>query len=176
MTRFHSSLLGADHRIAEFDCGNEALNGWLRDSAGRAHAAGVSRVTVWNEIGAPGAVAAYYSLSPTQLASREGLSRSVSGGFTVVPAWLLGRLAVDRRYQHQGVGRQVLIDAIETVVSLADKAGGRLIVVDPIDQAAARWYETFGFAPFGTDEAERPARRYLRIDRAVASLRQAAKQ
>ena len=81
-----------------------------------------------------------------------------------------------------GLGRQVLLDAIETLVSVSARAGGRLVIVDSYDDAAVTWYQKLGFTSFGdaTDGPNRhpgldpgsqhPARMYLRVDRAVESL------
>jgi len=171
MNRFVSTPLEAKFSFEEFSCGNEILDAWLRRESVRAHNSGIARVTVWTPVEQPIKIAAFYSISPAQVATKvEGLPRSASAGYSTVPVWLIGRLAVDRQYQHLGVGRQVLLDAIETIISASTRAGGRLIVVDPINQRAANWYQSFGFTPFGTSSTERPARQFLRIDRAIATL------
>lgn len=94
-------------------------------------------------------VVAYYAVAPTQLVRADGLSRSMLGGFTVVPAFLLARLALATALQGQGLGSEVLLDALEITVEAARRAGGRLIVVDAIDDGARAFYEHHDFTPIG---------------------------
>lgn len=146
MTTWRSSRLSEDHTTSEFDCGHESLNRWLADQALRAERAGVSATTVWTPAGEQ-RVIAYYSITPTVLRRDELPSRAMAGGYTSVPGFLLGRLALDRELHGQGHGSQLLIDAIERIVSAADEGGGRVIVVDAIDEAAGMFYEHHDFTP-----------------------------
>lgn len=131
MTAFVSGPLDPSYDLASFRCGVDSFDSWLGSQALRAHLAGISRVTIWAPKDQPNLVAAFYSVSPTQVVARdEQLPRSATGGYSTVPAWLLGRLAVAVQFQNLGVGRQVLLDAIETITSAASRVGGRLIVVD----------------------------------------------
>jgi predicted N-acetyltransferase YhbS len=91
-------------------------------------------------------VLAYYSIAPTRVV-REELSRSLAGGESVVPAYLLARLALDLSLHGQGLGGELLFDALDVLVAAADRAGGRLIVVDAIDDPAASFYQRYGFTP-----------------------------
>jgi len=170
MSLFISTGLDSSHLIEDFRCGNVALDAWLHNVARRANQAGVSRVTVWHPTDRPEQIVAYFAISPAVVAAGDGLPRKAAGGFSYVPAWLLGRLAVDVRYQGQGIGRDVLFDAIETIVSVAAVGGGRLIVVDPIDSTAAAWYQQFGFVPFGPSQNDRPARQYLLVEQALDAI------
>jgi predicted GNAT family N-acyltransferase len=82
-----------------------------------------------------------------------------------VSRYLLGRLALGRSLHGQGLVGQLLVDAIETICAAADRTGGRLIVVDPIDDAACDFYRRYGFMSI-----EKSARLCLLISRARASL------
>jgi GNAT superfamily N-acetyltransferase len=62
-----------------------------------------------------------------------------------VPVVLLGRLAVDRTTQGQGLGSLLLIDALRRVQHLAEQVGIRAVEVDAIDDAARQFYLRFGF-------------------------------
>ncbi|HEV7880044.1 GNAT family N-acetyltransferase [Bradyrhizobium sp.] len=64
----------------------------------------------------------------------------------MLPAALIGRLAVDRRYQGPSLGAALLFDAIARAVR-ADAAVFTLIV-DAKDDAAARFYRHHGFTHF----------------------------
>jgi GNAT superfamily N-acetyltransferase len=90
---------------------------------------------------------AYHAVAPTQLARIDMPSRSLSAGDSTLPAFLIGRLALDRSLHGQGLGSQLLLDALERILDATELVGGRLLVVDAIDQAATRFYLHHGFAP-----------------------------
>lgn len=89
---------------------------------------------------------AYYSIAPTEVV-REGLPRSAGGGHSRVPGYLLARLALAQDLQGRGLGSQLLLGAIEVMVTASQAAAGRLIVVDAVDEAAHRFYAHHGFVP-----------------------------
>jgi GNAT superfamily N-acetyltransferase len=145
MTEWVSTRLTVEHDLADFDCGNETLNNWLREHALRAQEAGTARSYVWTQA-EERAVRAYYSVAPTQI-HRGEVSGGQAGGYSVVPAYLLARLALDQSLQNQGLGKQLLVDALEKIVQAAQTGGGRLIVVDAIDASAAAFYRHHDFQP-----------------------------
>lgn len=145
MTDRVSQALDERHDVTRFSCGNPVLDGWLRTEALRAQRAGVSRTKVWIQAADAATVVAYHTLAPTQLARVDLPGRSLSAGYSTVPGYLIGRLALDQSLQGQGLGTQLLLDAIERIVDASDKVGGRLIAVDAIDHAALRFYEHHGF-------------------------------
>lgn len=110
----------------------------------RAERAGVSRTTVWTAPDDP-SVAAFYAVAPTRFVRADLPGRALSGGYSVVPGYLIGRLALDRTLHGQGLGSQLLLDALERIVSAATEAGGRLIAVDALDDEAHRFYRHHDF-------------------------------
>lgn len=70
-----------------------------------------------------------------------------------IPAVLLARLAVDERVQGQGLGRYLLEEALGLTLQLARNGpvAFRLFVTDAIDEAAAEFYERFGFKRLGEE-------------------------
>jgi GNAT superfamily N-acetyltransferase len=139
-----SQPLTQDHDVSQFGSGNESLDRWLQREALRAHRAGISRTTVWTTPD-DRAVVAYHAIAPTQLARVDLASRSLSAGYSQIPGYLIGRLALDQTLHGQGPGTQLLLDALERIVNAAARAGGRVIVVDAIDDAAHRFYRHHGF-------------------------------
>jgi GNAT superfamily N-acetyltransferase len=146
VTAWTSESLRADHELTRLRCGHEALDRWLRDDAHRAHNAGTAHTTVWTARDDL-AVVAYYAVAPTQLARVELPARSLSAGYSQVPGYLIARLALDQALQGRGLGTQLLLDALERIVGAAERAGGRLIAVDAIDDAAHGFYHHHGFQP-----------------------------
>lgn len=89
----------------------------------------------------------YYSLSNSSLQLSElpeELSRRLPR-YPKIPVTLLGRLAVDTRYQGQGSGRLLLVDALFRSLRQADEIASMAVVVDAIDDAAVRFYQHYHF-------------------------------
>jgi GNAT superfamily N-acetyltransferase len=62
-----------------------------------------------------------------------------------VPVILIGRLAIDSRFQGRGIGADLLRDAVLRTLQAADIAGIRAILVSAISPNAKRFYERYGF-------------------------------
>ncbi|WP_067694209.1 GNAT family protein [Actinoplanes awajinensis] len=145
MTAWVSRELQPQHDLAGFDCGKEPLNAWLTQQSRRAQEAGTARTYVWTASGSDTA-RAYYSIAPTQVV-RDGLTRSQTGGYSIIPAYLLARLAIDQSLHGRGLGAELLFDAVDRMVRAAAIGGGRLIVVDALDDNAAKFYLRHDFTP-----------------------------
>lgn len=143
---FVHRLLSPDDDVTGFNSGVASLDHWLTANAARSHRQGVLRVYVWVDESEPQRVVAYTAIQPTQLASGT-LSRMQAGGHTSVPGYLIARLALDRGLHGTGLGAELLIRALEVCVDASQIGGGRIIAVDPIDDAATTFYEKFGFSP-----------------------------
>lgn len=157
--------LAPDDEVTGFDCGSPPLNSWLTTSAARAHVQDIVRVYVWVDEDAPHRVVAYAAVRPTRIAARS-LTRGEAGGHTTVPAYLIARLALHRDLHGRGLGGELLFRMVEVCIDASRIGGGRVIVVDPIDDAATRFYERFGFGPTkGPD-----ARLVMKVSTAEAAL------
>lgn len=137
-----AELLDESHRTKVFSCGVRTLDEWLIGQARRAQVSGTARTWVWSDDAKM--VVAYYSIAPMNV-RREEVPRSMSGGVSTVPAYLLARLTLDRSLHGQGLGGVLLVDALRRIVGAADSAGGRLVVVDAIDESAVVFYERHDF-------------------------------
>jgi GNAT superfamily N-acetyltransferase len=139
----------AGHDLHAFDCGHDALNSWLREHAERAAGQGTRTYLLVKE--ATGAVAGYFAVAP-HLLERDDAPPSVRRGASQrIPAILLAKLALDRSLQGQGLGAELLVHALTTIVAAARAAGGRLIVVDAVDENAASFYRAHDFKPSPAD-------------------------
>jgi GNAT superfamily N-acetyltransferase len=149
---FLHRLLEPDDDVAGFDCGAAPLDQWLTSTAHRAHRQRVVRVYVWVAESDPHRVVAYSAIQPTQILAAT-LTRGQSGGHGAVPGYLIARLALDRSLQGQGMGTELLARTLQTCVAAAAISGGRLVAVDPIDEAARDFYVAHGFT--GTKGGDR---------------------
>ncbi|HEX5204781.1 MAG TPA: hypothetical protein VFW27_33080 [Actinoplanes sp.] len=163
MSEFVSQLLGGGHQLESFECGKPPLDTWLQSQARRAQEAGTARTYVWTRSGSSGALA-YFSIAPTQVVRSE-VPRPLTGGYSVIPAYLLARLALDRTLHGQGLGGELLLDALSRICEAARTGGGRLIVVDAIDDHAAAFYRRHDFIP-----VHGSPRLFLKVATAVAVL------
>ena len=143
--------LARRHLVDDFDCGEPALDDWLKRRAWQAQAAGSSRTFVAASEGAT--VAGYYALAATQIEPSEATMRLLKGEpqSRAVPAVLLARLAVDRRHQGAGVGRSLLQDAVLRTLQAAESIGVRAMLIHAKHEKARAWYEQYGFEPSPTD-------------------------
>ena len=82
----------------------------------------------------------------------------------MVPGYLLARLALDLSVQGKGFGAELLADALDEVIRAAIHGGGRLVIVDAINEKAAEFYRNYGFSPVGNG-----ARLYMKISQLIAS-------
>ena len=88
------------------------------------------------------------------------------GAPDTIPSYLLARLAVAEDLHGEGQGGALLALALEKTLDAIVIAGGRLIVVDAIDQPAADFYGHHGFKPTPAD----PGRLVMKASTAAASL------
>ncbi|NKY40901.1 GNAT family N-acetyltransferase [Cellulomonas septica] len=134
-----------DAGLESFTCGNAVLDTWLRETAARAHKAGSVRVRLLWDLDSY-ALVGYYAVCPTEVRRDElPLASKLRGGASTVPGFMLAKLAIATDVQGGGLGRDLLIDALEHICDAAELVGGRIIVVDPIDESAAAFYLRYGF-------------------------------
>lgn len=134
----------ADHRIEEFRCGKPELDHWLSRNAVAATGQG-TRTYVLVDEGAK--VVGYFAIAP-HLVERDDAPRPVARGAPrQIPAILLAKLALDQSIHGRGLGAELLVIALETILAAAKKAGGRIVVVDALDDDAMRFYEHHDFQP-----------------------------
>ena len=65
-----------------------------------------------------------------------------------LPATIIGRLAVDRRWRNRGVGEYLLMDALYRSWRQSHKIGAAAVIVDAKDDNARKFYERYDFKSF----------------------------
>lgn len=130
--------------LSRFGCGHDQLDSWLIAHARTALGQG-TRIYVL--VDGDGLVRGYYAIAPHLLNRAQAPPRPARGAPRLIPAILLAKLAVDRPLHGQGIGADLLVAALITIIDAARVAGGRIIVVDAIDDNVRRFYEHHDFAP-----------------------------
>lgn len=137
-----------EHNLSPFDCGVSTLNRWLANLAMANQVRGASRTFVIHQ---DRRVTGYYCLVAGGVERQELPGTMRQNMPNPIPAIILGRLAVDARWQGQGLGAVLLKDAMARAQFIASHVGAAILVVDTNDQGTARFYKKFGFRPFPHD-------------------------
>ena len=140
--------LAPHHDRTSFSCGEPALDDYLRERAGQDGRRKIARVFVAVDR-SNGLLAGYYTLSAASF-FREDLPEGLAKRLPLypVPAAILGRLAVDRRYQGRGLGALMLADAIKRLVRASESLAIYALIADAKNDGAKAFYEHFGFQAF----------------------------
>ncbi len=142
---YRVEAFAAGHDLDAFDCGHDALNDWLRLHAGLAAGQGTRTYLLTDE--ATGAVVGYFAVAPHLLERDDAPPGVRRRAPQRIPAILLAKLALDTSLQGQGLGAELMVHALTTIVTAARAAGGRVVVVDAIDENAASFYRAHDFKP-----------------------------
>ena len=129
-----------------FDSGEPVLDEWLRRYAGQNRRRDTA--ATWVIADAQDVVVAYASISMTGIDRSAAPEIVAKGAPDPVPALLLGRLAVDRRYAGLGIGTTLTAHVLATAVELNEKAACRAVVVTALNANARSWWERLGFHAF----------------------------
>jgi GNAT superfamily N-acetyltransferase len=136
-----------DDDCSAFDCGNPALNDWLRERALKFEGRSArSYVTCEGN-----AVLGYYCLTSGAVAHTGTSARFRQNMPDPVPVAVIGRLAIDSRHQKRGLGKALLKDAFQRSIAASAIIGIRAVIVHAVDHDAANFYASYGFKPFPTN-------------------------
>ena len=145
---YRVEALGKQHDRSGFTCGSEALDQYLRVQAGQDARKRVAATFVLCE-GESNRVVGYYTLSAVSVdigAWPENVAKKLPR-YPVVPATLLGRLAIDRQLQGRGAGEHLLMDALHRSGQASREVASVALVVDAKNDQAAGFYQRYDFIP-----------------------------
>ena len=130
------------HNREQFDSGAPVLDEWLRRYAGQNRRRDTA--ATWVIADPDDVVVAYASVSMTGIDRSTAPDVVAKGAPDPVPALLLGRLAVDRRYANLGIGIALAAHVLATTVELNEKAACRAVVVTALTAPASAGWERLG--------------------------------
>jgi ribosomal protein S18 acetylase RimI-like enzyme len=155
---FRLEALSETHNRAAFRCGVDSLDRYFREQVTQDRRRRISNCFVavdrTNEN-----VAGFYTLASSSVPNQElppGVTKRLPR-YQLIPAILLGRLAVDLGYRGRNIGAGLLADAVSRSAR-ADPAAFTLLV-DAKDERAATFYHKHGFEAL----ADRPLTLFLPI-------------
>ncbi|PKL75026.1 MAG: GNAT family N-acetyltransferase [Candidatus Melainabacteria bacterium HGW-Melainabacteria-1] len=141
--------LDSQHDRQGFTTSQTSLELFIKQQARQEMSKGVSVTYVMRQKESM-LIIGYYSLSAHSVRASdlpEALSRKLPR-YPQIPALLLGRLAIDSRFQGQGLGSMLLYNALETALQTSHLIGAVAVVVDALDEAAASFYAKYDFRRF----------------------------
>lgn len=144
--RFSIEKLRASHVRKDFDCGVASLNVYLQKQASQDERRSISVTYVVNDV-VENKAAGFYTLSSATIESvqlTEEVVRKLPG-YPLLPATLVGRLAVDKMYQKKKLGEVLLMDSLHRSYESSKSVASFAVVVEAINKQAESFYKKYGF-------------------------------
>lgn len=138
--------LSTKHNRKGFNCGKVPLDNYIKTQVNQDIKRRLAACFV--VVNEKDEVKGYYTLSNDAILMEDApddVKSKMPKGYGNLPVTLLGRLAVDEKSKGQGLGEQLLIDALKRSFDLSDIIASHAIIVDPIDEIAANFYKKYGF-------------------------------
>ena len=141
--------LGKKHDRVVFSCGDDALDTYLKKRASQEAKKKIASPFVMVD-SQTNSVIGYYTLSATSILLTDLPDETARKlpKYPQVPATLLGRLAIDSRYQGRGYGELLIIDALRRALQSTNEVASYAVVVDTINERARSFYEQYEFYAF----------------------------
>ena len=138
----------------QFNCGNESLNDYLKKYARQNHLKGIAKTFIAvsdSEVDLD--IKGYYTVSAS-IIEFKSLPKNYQKKLPAypIPTLLIGKLAVDNKSKGQGLGTELLVNALERAVRVSTEIGIYAVRVDAIDFQAKNFYLNYEFIPFKDQE------------------------
>lgn len=128
--------LSAEHDLSAFDCGEPALNDWLRNRALKNE----SRFSRTYVVCRDKQVVAYYCISAGAVERAAAPGKVRRNAADTIPVSVIGRLAVSRDHAGKGLGADILSDALHRIAAASQSIGIGAVLVHAKDDTAKRLY------------------------------------
>jgi GNAT superfamily N-acetyltransferase len=147
-SRFRFERLATHHNRPAFESEDPELDHYFRHLARQDVRRRLTTVYVMDDADS-GLVVGFYTLSAASVPADhlpEEVTRSLPH-YKEFPALLIGRLAIDHRYQGMGRGGELLSAALRLAFQTTDHVGAAFVLVDAKNDLVQRFYERYSFAP-----------------------------
>ncbi|MEM1132405.1 MAG: GNAT family N-acetyltransferase [Pseudomonadota bacterium] len=128
--------LSAEHGLSDFDCGEAALNVWLKQKALKNE----SRFSRTYVVCSDQRVAGYYCISAGSVQRKAAPTKLKRNAPDPIPISIIGRLAVDHSYQSHGLGKDLLADALQRIALASQNIGIAAAMVQAKDTQSRDFY------------------------------------
>ncbi len=161
--------LSPEHDRSGFDCGSEALNRYLKETARQHGERGISRtfMLVEDTSARPRPILGFFTVSLCQVAGENLPPATAKRLPRALGGIKLGRLAIAKAHQRKGYGAVLLADAFKKCIEVSGQAGGIGLFVDAKDDAAKAYYGRFGFVSLSPD----PLLMFLPVETIIRELK-----
>lgn len=141
--------IAKEHNRKGFDCGQADLNSFIAQYARQAHESGSAKTYCAIDEADGKTILGFYAISPSQVElDRVPLAaRPSGGGRHALGGFRLGRLAVAKAFQGQGLGGHLLANAVERCMKVSAEVGGTALFIDAKNEAGVAWYSLYGAMP-----------------------------
>jgi len=143
--------LSSVHQLAEFVSGEAVLDEWLKQRGLKNQALGAARTFVICKTGTK-QVAGFYSLATGSVNHTQATGNLRRNMPDPIPVIILARLAVDVSLRGNGLGADLLHDAVLRCYRVAENIGVRAIMVHALTEEAKAFYIHHGFKASQTQE------------------------
>lgn len=140
--------LAGMHLLNDFECGEHALDDWLKRRAMSNQHNGASRTFV--VVDEENRVRGFYAMAAGAVSHQLATSGVRRNMPDPVPVMVLGRLAVDRRAQGIKLGAAMLQDAVNRAIAVAQSTGVRALLVHAANENAKQFYKHYGARQSGS--------------------------
>ena len=128
--------LTAEHDLSAFDCGEPALNDWLRHRALKNE----SRFSRTYVVCAGNRVVGYFCISAGSVERNAAPGKVRRNAPDLIPVSIIGRLAVSLDHAGKGLGADLLSDALRRIAVASQSIGIGAVLVQAKDEAPKRFY------------------------------------
>jgi predicted GNAT family N-acyltransferase len=142
-----SEILKPGHNKKAFSCGIGMLDNYLQKQAKQDISKKLSACFVIVDTES-NLIKGYYTLSNSSILQKlipDAFKKKLPKSYSSIPTTLLGRLAIDNRFQGKGFGKALLLDALKRSYDISKNMGSYAVVVDPFDLSAEGFYSNYGF-------------------------------
>lgn len=126
----------AAHDLSHFDCGEPALNDWLRQRALKNE----SRFSRTYVVCQQNRAVAYFCISAGAIERLAAPGKVRRNAPETIPISIIGRLAVDRAFAGKGLGADMLADALRRIAIASQSIGIGAVLIHAKTDAAKQFY------------------------------------
>lgn len=130
-------------KVKGFSCGNLDLDEYLKRFSKKNDKNDIAKTFVYID---SDTVIGFYSISMSSIAFHD-LPEKYKGGLPKypIPVALIGKLAVDSKFQGREIGSALLIDAFQRILDASTSIAAFAVIVDAKNEKAKKFYQNFEF-------------------------------